>query len=57
MTAVAERGRANQAVIELIADALSLAPSSLEITAGHSSPDKTLRVPLPPTSVARLLGR
>ncbi len=55
VTAAAERGRANRAVLQLVADALGLAPSSLELTAGHTSPDKTLRAPLPVRSVVRRL--
>lgn len=46
VTAAAERGRANQAVLRLLADQLRLPPSALELVAGTSSPDKTVWVPL-----------
>ena len=39
-----EDGRANRAVCELIARSLGLRASAVEIIAGHSSPEKTLRV-------------
>ena len=46
VTAAPEKGLANKAVLLLLADRLGLAPSSLELTAGHGSPGKTVRVPL-----------
>jgi uncharacterized protein (TIGR00251 family) len=52
-----ERGKANRAVLDLLAGALGLAPSSLEIVAGETSPDKIVLIPLPPGEVAaRLRG-
>ncbi len=48
-----ERGKANRAVLELLAGALGLPPSSLALVSGETSPDKTLFVPLPPEAVAR----
>lgn len=46
VTAPAERGKANRAVLALMAEVLGLAPADLEILAGGSSPDKRLGVPL-----------
>jgi uncharacterized protein YggU (UPF0235/DUF167 family) len=46
VTAPAERGKANAAVLQLLASALGLAPSSLEIASGHATPEKTIVVPL-----------
>jgi uncharacterized protein len=44
VTAVAEDGKANAAVLRLLSKALGLAPSRLEITGGAASRDKTLLV-------------
>lgn len=51
VTAAPERGRANRAVLELLADALGLPVSSLTLVSGRISQDKTIFVPLPPASV------
>lgn len=50
-----EKGKANKAVLELLAGALSLPPSALDLTAGHTSPEKTVLVPLSPEEVRRRL--
>ncbi|HEV3027888.1 MAG TPA: DUF167 domain-containing protein [Planctomycetota bacterium] len=42
--AAPERGKANAAVIELLAAALGVARSAVRITAGESSPLKTIEV-------------
>ncbi len=39
-----EGGRANRALIELLARELGIAPRAIEITAGHGSAEKTLEV-------------
>jgi uncharacterized protein (TIGR00251 family) len=44
VTAPPERGKANQAVLRLLADRLGVAVGALEITAGSGSRDKTLKV-------------
>jgi uncharacterized protein (TIGR00251 family) len=54
VTAAAERGKANKAVLSLLADALELPASSLEILSGQTSPDKVVLIPL---SRERLLQR
>jgi uncharacterized protein (TIGR00251 family) len=40
----AEKGKANQAVVELVAKALGLRRSQLELVAGQTSPNKRLLV-------------
>lgn len=44
ITAVAERGKANAALIELIAKTLGLPKSAVRITAGAASARKTLEI-------------
>ncbi len=39
-----EHGRANEAMIELLARALGVRARDIEVEAGHSSPRKTVRV-------------
>ena len=56
VTAAPERGKANKAVLELLGRRLGLAPSSLELTAGHASPGKTVRVPLSARELSRRLA-
>jgi uncharacterized protein (TIGR00251 family) len=57
VTAAPERGRANKSLLTLLAKALNLAPSSLEITSGHTTPSKTILVPLSPAEARhRLTG-
>lgn len=52
-----ERGKANRAVLDLLAEALGLARSSLEIVSGVTSPDKIVLIPLPANEIdARLRG-
>lgn len=44
VTAVAEDGKANEAVIKLLADALDVPKSSLVITRGFTSRNKTIQI-------------
>ena len=44
VTEAPEKGKANEAVVELLADALGIAKSRLEITAGLASRNKTALV-------------
>ena len=44
MRAPAEAGRANAAVVELVARALGLPAHAVRIASGHSSPKKTLEI-------------
>jgi hypothetical protein len=56
VTAVPERGKANRAVIEVLAGRLRLAASALKIVAGATTSDKTILVPLEPAVVAARLS-
>lgn len=44
VTAPPEDGKANAAVIKLLAKRLKIAPSALEITRGHASRNKTIEI-------------
>ena len=44
VTAAPEKGRANGAIAETLADFLDVSPSSVEIVAGATGPRKTVRV-------------
>jgi hypothetical protein len=55
VTAVPERGKANDAVVELLAEALDVSPSSIELVAGASSKDKVVEVDLAAEEIARRL--
>ena len=57
VTAAPERGAANDALVRLLADALAVAPASVEIVSGHGGRDKTVRVAgLDPARVDTLLA-
>jgi uncharacterized protein len=44
VTAPPERGKANDATLELLADRLGLATANLRLVSGHGSRDKTVEV-------------
>lgn len=44
VTAAPDRGEANRAVVETLADWLDVVKSRIEIVSGHTSRDKTVRV-------------
>lgn len=44
VTAPAEKGKANDAVIALLADALNIAKSNISILSGHGAREKTVEV-------------
>ena len=48
-----ERGKANREVLALVAAEFGLAPADVELVAGEASPDKVVRLPLPPEEAAR----
>jgi hypothetical protein len=53
VTAAPEKGKANAAVVEVLAEALDLPKSALRITSGETSPLKTVEV----DADARLLDK
>lgn len=58
VTQAAEKGKANQAVLELLADTLGIRPSQLEILSGQTSPRKRILVrELPAEEVRQRLVR
>ena len=56
VTAAPERGRANDAVIALLAEALDLPASSIELVSGAASKDKVVEIPLSSDEIARRLA-
>jgi len=50
-----ERGKANRAVVKLLARTLGITPSEIHLLSGQSSQDKTVLVLAPPDAVARIL--
>ena len=44
VTAAPEKGKANKAIVEVLAGALKVAKSSIELTAGETSPQKRFLV-------------
>ncbi len=44
VSAAPERGKANVATLELLAESLGVAPSDLRLVAGHGSRDKTVEI-------------
>jgi len=44
VTAPPEKGQANEAVIELLAEALDLTTNDIEVLSGHSSPSKVIAI-------------
>lgn len=57
VTAVPERGKANQAVIRLLSERLGLPPSALRVLRGQSGRDKLLQVDADPAVLGRLPAR
>ncbi len=55
VTAAPERGRANDAVIALLARALGVPKSSITILAGETGRAKTIRIAGEPATLAQLL--
>ena len=56
VTAAPERGKANDAVIDLLAESLGVPKSAVRITAGQASPLKTVEIDADPSAVNRLRG-
>ena len=57
VNAAPERGRANTAVLRLLADQLEVRLSALEWIAGQSSREKLVWIPLPPRELRSRLAR
>ena len=57
VTAPPERGKANEAVLALLAEILGVPASSLVLTSGAASRDKAILVPLARSVVAERLSR
>ena len=57
VTEAAEGGRANAAACTVLAEALSVPASSVAVTLGHTSRDKTLHVAGDATALAERLAR
>jgi uncharacterized protein (TIGR00251 family) len=55
VTAVPERGKANDAVVALLAETLGVAPSSIQVVSGTTSKDKVVEVDLAAEEIARRL--
>ncbi len=56
VSAAPEKGKANGAVCALIARALELPASTVEIVSGQTGRDKAVWIPLPPDEVGRRLS-
>lgn len=58
VTVAPEKGKANQAVITVLAEALDLPRSALRIVRGETSPNKTLQIDgLPEGEILRRLNK
>ncbi len=55
VAALPEKGKANRAVVKLLAEALGLPPSAVTITSGETSQDKAAEIALDPTAVRAIL--
>ena len=55
VTAAPERGKANDAVVKLLAEALDLPKGSIEIVAGETSHDKAVVIAMSPEELRRRL--
>ena len=52
-----DKGKANKAVISLLAKRLGFAKSALEIVAGHTSRDKLIRITGQPAEIAHRIAQ
>jgi hypothetical protein len=55
VNAAPERGKANRAVLALLAEALGVPPTRLQLLSGETSPDKVLQVDLAVDAVRQRL--
>ncbi len=56
VSAAPEKGKANRAVLAMVAKALGLAPSSLRILTGETAQDKQVWAPLAPADIENKLA-
>lgn len=56
VTAAPERGKANKAVVKLIAKALKVAPGTIEVVRGETARQKTLQIAGDPVETARRIA-
>lgn len=56
VSAAPEKGKANRAVLKVVAEALGIAPGTLRIVSGETSHDKQVWAPLDAATVAKKLG-
>lgn len=56
VTAAPEKGKANKAVIRLIAKTLGVAPGTVEVVQGETARLKTLQIAGDPVETARLIA-
>jgi len=57
VAAAPEKGKANRAVVDLLAEALDLPSSAVTITAGEASQDKAVEIALTPAAVRAILEK
>ena len=57
VAAAPEKGKANQAVVRLLAEALGLPVGAVRITAGETSQDKVAEIALSPAAIRDRLAR
>lgn len=56
LTAPPIEGRANEALIQFLAECLDVAPSRISLLKGHTNKHKTLEIALPPEDVEAALS-
>lgn len=56
VTTAPERGKANREVLALVAETFGVAPGSVELLRGETSPEKVVRLPIPPEEARALWG-
>ena len=56
VAAAPEKGKANRAVVKILAEALDLPSSAITITSGESSQDKVAEIALDPAAIRAILA-
>jgi uncharacterized protein (TIGR00251 family) len=58
LAAPPEKGKANQALVELLADKLEISKNAVKMTSGLTSPVKTIQITgIPPETILQKLSR